>query len=128
VELVRIDQREPSEHPRINPVAFGVALIVAAQVGNLLTVDQVDWNRLPRIIHGHGKPGHAGRFHHDLHLGRGCALTRPREQVRELAGLSVDGEDRGAEVSGLVENDRFVSGLDGQVETNRAHTTCFHMA
>jgi len=69
VELVGVDQRKTGQHPRVDPIAFGVALIVAAEVGDLLTVDQIDRKGLPRIIDGDRKPGHASRFHHELHLG-----------------------------------------------------------
>jgi len=69
VELVGVDQRKTGQHARVDPTAFGVALIVAAEIGDLLTVDQRDRNRLPRILDGDRKPGHASRLHHDLHLG-----------------------------------------------------------
>jgi len=113
VELVGIDERQPSQHAGVDPIAFGVALIGAAEIGDLLTIDQIDRNRLACILHGDGKPGHASRFDHNLHLVRGCAVTRLREQVRELAGTGVEGQDRGAEMPALVQNHRFMGGLDG---------------
>jgi hypothetical protein len=39
VELIRVDQREPSQHACVDPITFGVALIVAAEIGDLLTID-----------------------------------------------------------------------------------------
>src|SRR4051812_19535471 len=54
-------------------------------------------------------------------------LPRPREQLIQFARSGVDGQDRGAEVPMLVQNDRFMGGLNGQVETNGAHTSSFPM-
>lgn len=48
MELVGVDEREPGQYPCIDPITFGVALIIAAEVGDLLAVDRVDWNRLAR--------------------------------------------------------------------------------
>jgi hypothetical protein len=127
VELIWVDQREAGEHPRVDPITFGVTLIVAAEIGDLLTIDEIHWNRLPRVTHGAGKPCDAGRLHHDLHLGGGCAVTRPREQLIQFTRLGVDGQEWGAEVAMLIQHHRFVSGLNSQVETNGAHTTSFHM-
>jgi len=90
-----------------------MTLIVAPKISHLLAVDQKDRKGLAREIHGDGKPGHAGWFHHDLHLGRGCALARPCEQVIQITRLGVDSHDRGAKVPTLVQHHRFVSGLDG---------------
>lgn len=127
MELVGIEEREPGQHSRVDPITFGMTLVVATEISHLLAVDQIDRNCLARVIDRDRKPGHASWFHHNLHLGRGCALTRPREQVIQLAGSGMDGQDRGAEVPSLVQHRRFVGGLDGQVETNGAHTTSFHI-
>jgi hypothetical protein len=113
VERVGVDQRKTGQHARVDPIAFGVALLGAAEIGHLLAVDQVDRNPVPRILDGDRKPGHASRLHHDLHRGGGCAVTRPREPLLQLAGSGVDSQDRGAEVRGIVRNDRFMGGLDG---------------
>jgi len=113
VQLVGIDQHQPGQHPGVDPVTFGMTLIVAAEIGDLLTIDQVDRHRLPRVIDGDGKPGHAGRFDHELHQGTGRALTCPHEQLIQFARSGVDGQDRGAEVPTLVQNHRFMGGLDG---------------
>jgi hypothetical protein len=120
VKLVGVDQREPGQHPRVDPITFGMTLIVAAQVGDFLTVDQIDRHSVAGVIHGDWKPGHAGRFHHDLHLGERCTIACSGEQEIQIVRSRVDSQDRGTEAPALVQDDRFMSGLDGQVETNRA--------
>jgi hypothetical protein len=107
MELVGVDQREPGQYSCIDSVAFGVALIVTAQIGDLLVVDQLDRHRLARVRDGDGKPGHADRFHHDLHQGPGCTGAWPSEQLIQVIGSGVDGQDRGAELPALVQNHRF---------------------
>jgi len=86
MELVGIDQRQTRQHACINSVAFGVALVIAAQVGHLLAVDQVRGHLLAGVIGGDREPSHASRLHDqpDCWGGRAlaCALQQPLQLAR----------------------------------------------
>ena len=58
--------------PGVDPVTVGMTLIVAAEIGHFLAIDQEDRKRLACIINCDRKPGHASRFDHDLYVVEGA--------------------------------------------------------
>jgi len=81
VQLLGIDQREAGEHTCIDPIAFGMTLVVAAQISDLLTIDQVDGHVVTHEVDGDRKPGHACWFHHDLHRRLLFAVAGTRQEL-----------------------------------------------
>jgi hypothetical protein len=58
-----------------------MTLVVAAQISDLLTIDQVDDHVVTHQVDGDRKPGHARWFHHDLHYRLLFAVAGTRQEL-----------------------------------------------
>lgn len=82
MQLLGIDQREAGEHTSIDPDrGLRMTLVGAAQISDLLTVNQVDGHVVTHEVHGDRKPGHARWFHHDLHCRLLFAVAGTRQEL-----------------------------------------------
>jgi hypothetical protein len=115
MQFLGIDQREAGEHPGINAVALGMALVIATQVSHFLTVDQIDRHIVAHEIDSNRKPGHARGLHHHLHCSLRYAVAGTLQELLQISWPRLQGEYRGGEMALLIEHNGFVSRLHGQI-------------
>jgi hypothetical protein len=85
-----VQQRQPGEQDRVQPVGFGVLGVVGAQVRGPLGRDQ-HHGRAPTTEPGRQRnPGVAGRLHHHRDLSGCGGLDQPGPQPVQLGGLGAE--------------------------------------
>lgn len=63
---VRHDKWQPCQHAGVDAVAFGMALVDAAHVGNLLAIDAIDIDVVALQVLTCCIPGYTGGFQYSL--------------------------------------------------------------
>jgi hypothetical protein len=77
VEAIRVQQRQPSQQLRVQPVGLGVLGVIGAEVRRLLGGHQDHGRAAPSEPCGQRHPSVTGRLHHHQHLGGVAGQSGP---------------------------------------------------
>ena len=114
MQLVWIDEREPDQDAGVDPITFGMALVVATQISHFLTIDQVDRDVLTGEEDGDGEPSHASRFQDDLYGRIGVACRARASKCSKVGGRGLHRQDWGEHGALRIRNHRFVAAVNAK--------------
>jgi hypothetical protein len=117
---------QPGCHTGIDTVALGVTGKDPSQVAYLLTTDSVHCHPLTNHVYTNREPGHGSCFQNSYHSHIGWRSLSGYAQYPVNVGWVGPKSQRPANefVAGLVEYNRFVCGIDGEVDTNDTNGHC----